>query len=291
MIEKLKVNKRLLNICFLLIILLLGLILVITFSLEDRNDWIHVAENSDLTYYLKISYNGKDKYGTLSSTAEGGASTTARLYGDVIFVEDKIPDGLEFTGFEETENGTFGAVDSENKICTGYVIDDTGNYEDNDNELTYHGLHYNKNNRTVTFKIKNLQAGCFLTVGLKARTPFLGNNELLVFRNTATASENGFRFNSNEVTLYMGQEFSKVRSVTYQIENATEEITSIIANTNLIPNAKNYTVGEDVKLLDVSIPGYRFSGWSTTSSDLSIVNNIFKMPDRKSTRLNSSHMA
>ena len=62
-------------------------------SVSLEND-ARVEENSNLTYYLDVLYDGKDKDVVTSSN-----TATASLYSDYIYVEDKIPDGLTFLEF------------------------------------------------------------------------------------------------------------------------------------------------------------------------------------------------
>ena len=57
-----------------------------------END-VKVEEDSELTYYIDVIYDGKDGEATTSSD-----TATAQVYSDYIYVEDKIPDGLTFKG-------------------------------------------------------------------------------------------------------------------------------------------------------------------------------------------------
>ena len=74
----------------------------------------------------------------------------------------------------------------------GKVTDDTpesnGEWNADNTEYTYHGLHYNANTRTVSFKVDNLQAGCVLTVGVITRTPASVNGRV-DFYNYGTARD------------------------------------------------------------------------------------------------------
>ena len=67
-------------------------------------DDVRVEENSPLTYYLKVKYDGVDRQGVNSSD-----SATAEMYSDTIVVTDKIPDGLIFQNFVTTSSGSIGA--------------------------------------------------------------------------------------------------------------------------------------------------------------------------------------
>lgn len=53
-----------------------------------------MVQGSDLTYYLDVYYDGKDSEATVSSD-----TALAKVYSDLILVEDKIPDGLTFKEF------------------------------------------------------------------------------------------------------------------------------------------------------------------------------------------------
>ena len=112
-----------------------------SFSNLLDND-VEVKENSELIYYLNVSYDGVDKNWTQSST-----TTVSEIKSGTLFIEDKIPDGLEFTGFITTDDGSIGAVKrSDATTCPGKVIDDTneastteGVWNDAHTEYTYHG--------------------------------------------------------------------------------------------------------------------------------------------------------
>ena len=74
-----------------------------TYSLLDNH--VRVNENSELTYYLDVMYDGKDKNLVMSSD-----DAVADVRSDYISIEDKIPDGLTFIGFVESSDGSIGAV-------------------------------------------------------------------------------------------------------------------------------------------------------------------------------------
>ena len=121
------------------ILIVVAVIATFSFAAPLDND-VKVEENSELTYYIDIIYDGKDGSAVTSSD-----NATAQVYSDYIYVEDKIPDGLTFKGFVETEDGTIGAVKrSDNSFCAGYVVDGVD------------GLKYDADTRMVTFKVKNL---------------------------------------------------------------------------------------------------------------------------------------
>ena len=219
---------------------------------------VRVKENSDLTYYLDISYDGKDKNVVMSSD-----TARAEIRSDYIYVEDKIPDGLVFKEFINSSDGSIGAVErgDSSKSCSGSVV---GGYE---------GLKYDEATRMVSFSIKDLQAGCKLTVGIVTTTPSLGTEKRMDFFNTAFAREGNFSAKSNTVHVFMGEENSTLYNVTYQY---TGEIPQ---NAPELPTSMTYTSGASVGVLnDVSMEGYDFSGWD--SSDVSISNNSFVMPSK-----------
>ena len=152
---------------------LIGLLVVavtylgISFSEELEND-VEVTPNTTLTYYLNVTYDGIDRNGVHSDD-----TTIANINSGYMEVTDRIPDGLTFEGFVTTSDGTIGAVrrNDESVGCLGRVIDDTEEATldattETSTEFYYHGLHYNKANRTVTFRVNRLQAGCKLTVSL-----------------------------------------------------------------------------------------------------------------------------
>lgn len=217
-----------------------------------------VKENNDLTYYLDISYDGKDKNVVMSSD-----TAVASVYSDYIYVEDKIPNGLTFKEFVNTSDGTIGAVKNgdSSQSCTGYVVDN------------FNGLRYDAATRMVSFKIKNLQAGCKITVGIVTTTPSLGSAARMDFYNTAFAREGSFSATSNTAHVFMGEEDATLYNVTYQYTG------SVPNDAPRLPDVTSYISGSSVGVLNnVSLAGYVFSGW--TSSDVTISNNSFTMPSK-----------
>lgn len=269
------------------IVIALGLLCILltvlvreTFATLLDND-VEVKENSQLTYYLNISYDGIDRNGVKS-----GDTIVSEIKSGYLYVEDKIPDGLTFDGFVTTSDGSIGAVKrSDGSICTGKVIDDTneesvdaGVWNDEHTEYTYHGLHYNDETRTVTFTIKNLMAGCELTVGIKTITPTVDDPDTEEkelrrdFYNFATARENALTVNSNTVHVFMGSEFATLYNVSYEYSG------DIPANAPSLPGVSSYAPGIKVGVSsDVKLEGYTFSGWTT--DNVTVVNNSFIMPD------------
>lgn len=218
-----------------------------------------VAPNSDLTYYIDVIYDGKDATAVSSSD-----TVTANVNSDYIYVEDKLPDGLTFKNFVTTSDGTIGAVKrSDGSSCPGYVVGDSA------------GLVYDDTTRTVSFKVKNLQAGCKLTVGIVTTTPSLPRGKRLDFYNTAFARENNFTFKSNTVHVFMGDEEATLYTVTYKY-------TGTVPDGAPVPEVGSYSEGTTVGVeANPTIAGYTFSGWST--SDVTVSNNSFTMPSKNVT--------
>ena len=104
---------------------LLGIILsgfVASVIAEALDNDVQVEPDSELTYYLKVKYDGVDKEGVQSNDA-----TMAKINSGRIKVTDKIPDGLTFKSFVTSDNGSIGAVSRADSTvsCSGRVIDDT----------------------------------------------------------------------------------------------------------------------------------------------------------------------
>lgn len=270
-------NKKYYFIALILLIIISALIFLFrnSYAILIDND-VEVQKNSELIYYLDVSYDGVDKNGIESS-----ASVTSFIRSGNIYVTDKIPDGLTFTGFVTTSDGSFGAVEKgTNNACAGMVIDDTntdGVWNNDNTEYTYHGLHYNANTREVSFKVKNLRAGCVLTVGIKTQTPSSVDdpNTTVVeqrrdFYNFASAKENSLIVNSNTVHAYMGTA-TNLYNVRYEY---TGTIPDGVPNK---PPTQQYAENTKVGVAPiVNMNGYVFSGWTT--NDIVVNNNSFVMP-------------
>lgn len=244
-------------ICLVVVIVAVALIFIgNSFSQMLDND-VRVLENSDLTYYIDVIYDGIDSEITTSSD-----TATAKINSDFIYVEDKIPEGLTFKKFLSSDDDTIGAVKrSDNSSCPGYVVDGMA------------GLKYDEATRTVSFKAKSLQAGCKLTVGIVTTTPFLNGQSRLDFYNTAVARENNFSINSNTVHVFMGTEKTDVYSVGYRYTGLPPD------DAPAVPPTVNYASGSAVGVAsDPTLSGYTFSGWSTT--DTTVSNGKFTMPDK-----------
>lgn len=219
----------------------------------------HLFEDDDLVYYINVYYDGKDISGVESSD-----TVTADISSGYIYVEDKIPEGLIFNGFVTTSDGTIGAVRrSDGKSCPGYVVDGVD------------GLKYDANSRMVTFTVKNLQAGCMLTVGIKARTPILASGvDRMDFYNTAQATEGLITVVSNTVHAWIGKEKTETATkyqVVYKYSGTVPD------NATPLPSTKEYLSGTTVGVeANANAVGYTFSGWST--SGVTVSGNTFTMP-------------
>lgn len=268
-----KTKKRIIGIVVLLVILL-GVTFGISFSsLVQLENGTKVQPNSDLIYYLNVSYDGVDRFGIQSSE-----DIIADVNSGVIYVQDTIPEGLIFNGFVSTEDGSIGAINEKtNRACLGKVIDDTDGTETLN---SYHGLHYDESTRTVSFKVTNLQAGCVLTVGIKTITPEIDdpNTEIVEHRrdfyNFATSMEDDFYYKSNMVHAWMGIETIPKYEVKYSY------VGDVPDNVPELPDSQFYVEGASVTLLSSPVlTGYTFSGWS--SSDVTVNNYSFNMPAKE----------
>lgn len=238
------------------ILIVVAVIATFSFAAPLDND-VKVEENSELTYYIDVIYDGKDGSAVTSSD-----NATAQVYSDYIYVEDKIPDGLTFKGFAETEDGTIGAVKrSDNSFCAGYVVDGVD------------GLKYDADTRMVTFKVKNLQAGCKITVGIITQTPSLPSGvNRMDFYNTAFGREGNQSATSNTVHAFIGRDSVTTYNVTYQYTGDVPD------NAPSLPPVSSYAAGTTVGIAqDINLDGYQFSGWKLEGVT-SIDGKSFVMP-------------
>ena len=271
---------------FIIIISIVISISIIAFSRQtisvELDNHSELEPNSEITYYLDIRADGIDKYSHSTDYHENSVAETKSGY---LFIEDVVPNGLTFNGFVTTEDGTIGAH-SEYGTCDGYVIDDSEGLEDINN---YHGLHYNEETKTVSFKVKNLQAGCTLTVGIKAMVPSYENILLTQpkrydFYNTSIINGDGFPRVSNTVHSYAGENGNRFWNVTYEIDGDIDWLLDNYKHSYSyygidMPDAMLYSEGSIIQTLpEMYIEGYDFSGWH--SEDVTIDNNQFTMPNK-----------
>lgn len=248
------------------LLLLVGISTSIISAVLLDND-VQVEKDTTLTYYLDVSYDGVDVKGVESSD-----TATADIRSGSIYVEDKIPEGLTFESFVATEDGTIGAVKrSDNSSCSGYVVDGVN------------GLKYDETTGKVSFTVKNLQAGCKLTVGINTKTPASVddlNTELVEkrrdFYNAATATEGSVTAISNTVHVWMGSENAELYEVKYEYTG------DIPSNAPTLPITNKYAENTSVGIeKDAILEGYRFTGWTT--EDVTVTNGTFTMPNKSVT--------
>ena len=280
--RKIYKNRRLLFISFALILIVAISILGATRSAEivESDDDLQVAPQSELIYYLNISYDGVD-----ISSVQSSDSKTADVYSGIINVEDKLPEGLTFNGFEKGSDGTVGnAVNRSNgAACRGYVVDDSNGADANNN---YRGLHYDDETRTVSFKIKSLEAGCKMTIGIKTITPKIDDPATSAtetrrdFYNHATTREESLTVDSNTVHAWMSEdeedEQPPLYSVTYKYDSSAP------AGAPTPPAAENYAANTKVGVRgNVLVEGYEFLGWKIQSpTSVTIKDGSFTMPSQ-----------
>lgn len=256
---------------------LLGFLLLFTVVFaETLDNDVKVKPNSELTYYLNIDYDGIDENATISSD-----TATANVKSGFIEVTDKLPEGLTYKGVVEPvdEEGNpvnlIGAVKrSDGSICSGYVVDGVD------------GITYDEETRIVSFKVKNLGAGCRLTVGIITQTPTVDDpNTTIVetrrdFYNAFNAVEDSLSLISNQVHVFIGDEEATTYNVKYEYTGDVPD------NAPNLPSDIKYASGTTVGVNgDVNITGYKFSGWST--SDVIVNDNAFVMPSNDVTFIGS----
>ncbi|MBR6166267.1 InlB B-repeat-containing protein [Candidatus Saccharibacteria bacterium] len=247
---------------------------------EQIANGIRVNENSDLDYYLHIKYDGIDRNGVHSND-----STRVEVRSGVMAVTDKIPDGLVFQGFVETSNGIIAAHPVNGSgSCAGLVIDDTGDttgWNTVETEYVWHGLHYDKASETVSLRVKNVMAGCEVTVGIRTKTPRLREGEKRRdFYNFATEMENLATVDSNMTHHWIGKDETSAK---HTVRYSYTGVTPLNAK---VPAEQQYISGSTVSVaMDPVIRGYTFSGWTT--ADATIENGKFTMPDSDVTLVGS----
>lgn len=278
--ELLKIKKKWIIVALSAFVIVLTLYLARTSFAVLLEDDVEVAPNSELTYYLNVSYDGVDRDGQVSSDTKISEINSGKLY-----VEDKLPDGLIFEGFVTTSDGSIGAYKrNDGTSCAGSVIDDTneemvdtGVWNADRSEYTYHGLHYYAATNTVTFTIKNLKAGCNINVGIKTRTPEIDDpltpekETRRDFYNFATSKEKDLQNNSNTVHVFMGKQTQTTYTVHYEYEGDIPE------NVPTLPNDMSYAAGASVSVANnIKMEGYTFNGFR--SDDVTLTNQRFIMP-------------
>jgi len=247
----------------------------ITKSIEVLENDTEVEPDTDLIYYLKINYDGKDR-----NSLTSGVDTNVQVFSSYIYVEDKIPYGLEFQEFT-VDGNRVGAVNSTtNETCPGGIVDDTNEQSSTNN----HGLHYDETTRTVHFKIKGMQAGCEMLVGIKTKTPSSVDDPATPdiietrrdFYNTATAREDKLTATSNTVHAFMQSKNTETFKVTYEYSG------TVPSNAPSLPPEAQYAENSKVVIASIPvIPGYRFTGWKVETESGTVIpatNAMFVMP-------------
>ena len=255
-------NKKTLLISFLLIALTGFVLLQFTRSEEISTGPVEeytepLEPGSELKYYLDITYEGVDREGTQASD-----KTLAKVYSDYIYVEDELPKGLEFVRFEvgDVPQVTAQPVGTSSELCSGFVVNDSGSTTSESNRL---GLHYDSETRKVTFKVKELQGGCHLKVGIVTKLPDTVDDpetaikeKIRHFYNDATAREKVTK-KSNTVHAFIRDDTVDEYEVTYEYigEYPNEALEQL-------PSPEMHAVGETVGIKgSPKVEGYIFSGW------------------------------
>lgn len=251
-------KKRLLSIygfcLFIGIVIFFIFCLAPSFSLVENSS--RLFENTEYIYYIDVSFDGKDEFLVMSND-----TTTANVYSDYIYVQDRLPEELEFLGFVDTSDGTIGAVkrDESGTACGGYVVDGVS------------GLHYDNNTKVVSFQIYNLQAGCKVSVGIRVKTPYLPVNlSRMDFYNIAYGQEGNSTVASNTLHTYIGFDLPEMHTVHY------EYVGDIPDGAPDLPSDAVYAIGSSVGLAtEPVLSGYTFDGWTTTET---VSDGVFTMP-------------
>ncbi len=253
-------KKRLLMIYGFCLLIGVGFLILNWFGpsfgfIEDNS---RLMEGTEYVYYIEVSYDGKDEHLVMSND-----TTIASVYSDFIYIEDRIPEGLEFLGFVETSDGTIGAVkrDESGEACGGYVVDGVS------------GLTYDSDKKVVSFRIHNLQAGCKISVGIRVKTPYLSvGTTRMDFYNIAYGREGDKTVSSNTVHTYIGLDVPEVYTVHYEYTGQIPE------NAPALPADVTYPAGATVTIAtEPVLSGYTFDGWWAVSQ--SVKNGTFTMPE------------
>lgn len=246
--------------CLLLALLALNFFKIFA---EPLGDEARVNENDQLTYYITVNSDGIDH-----ESIESSDSQIADEVSGITTVTDVLPDGLTFEGFVTSPDGSFGAVQRDDKAtqCAGRVIDDTneegvdsGVWNADNTEYTYHGLHYDATTRKVSFRTKGIGAGCELTVGVITRTPTLPDGVFRMdFYDHAKFVDESLFGDSNTVHAWIQKDTLPGEfSLSYRYDGVVPE------NAPAVPQTSYY----DLSNAEISIAekptmdGYTFEGW------------------------------
>ena len=278
-----KKNRKYLSIISIIIILL-----IISKNISPQNTKASddvINENAEFVYYIDVyrNYSLNENEQVWQSDLDLLNLNNDLTKSDYIFVEDKLPIGLEFKGFITSVDGSIGAYkasfDSNDNTqmftCDGFVVDDTldnnileGTWNNAHTEYTYHGLHYNDETRKITFTVDDLSLGCALTVGVIVETPALepGQTRLDFYNIAQLINSKYFEF-SDVVHHILGDENEQIYNVNF-VNEEDFEILSL-----------SYPAGTEVStILAPKYYGLNFDGW--TSDDVTITDNKFIMPSQ-----------
>ncbi len=272
--SKNNLKKITIMICLLIVTLTALVLLQITRSeiISNVVD-LEVGFDSELKYTLSVSYDGVDRNGEKSKDGK-----ITKINSDYIYVEDVLPEGLIFEKFdvEGSDNQSIGAMpkyELSTGSCTGHVENDSIGSTDPKNN---HGLHYDESTRKVSFKVKNLSAGCKINIVIVTKTPEEIEGNRKEFYNTATAWEGTQLVYSNTVHAFIQKIKVNTNTVTYQFTGTKPD--DIEA-----PPSQEYAEGSIVTLANVpKVEGYEFLGWQVLEPLSLVINKSdtqFEMPN------------
>ncbi len=240
----------------ILLLVLLAVLLSLTSAVKVSDKTLEVEQETEVTYYLHVRYDGVDRDGIESSD-----SVTSMVYSNYIYVEDRIPDGLYDISIVQTEDGSIGAKDSEGNLCAGEVVGGVN------------GINVDTTNNIVSFQVYGLKAGCTLDVGIKATVPKIPVGTRKDFFNIATATEGIQTAISNIVHIWTGSPLVNTYRVIY------EYVGDVPTGATPLPGTTSYASGNTVRVMGPGVAeGYTFDGWHYNSETGDIVDNTFTMP-------------
>lgn len=264
--------------CLLLALLALNFFKIFA---EPLGDEARVNENDQLTYYITVNSDGIDH-----ESIESSDSQIADEVSGITTVTDVLPDGLTFEGFVTSPDGSFGAVQRDDKAtqCAGRVIDDTneegvdsGVWNADNTEYTYHGLHYDAATRKVSFRTKGIGAGCELTVGVITRTPTLPDGVFRMdFYDHAKFVDESLFGDSNTVHAWIQKDTLPGEfSLSYRYDGVVPENAPALPQTSYYDESNAEIAVADKPTMD----GYTFDGWYydmgyNTKSDASLLTQL-----------------
>ncbi len=270
------INKELIYLSLIILLIVCGTVVGFTHATGYINNTQHESflSESVVSYKLIVNYDGIN--------ADGRDSTTDyidHMDSNYFFVEDTVPEGLIFEGFNEVNEAyIYGRNRIDNSIC-GSVSYHSNNYTPD----TYHykGLTYNEESRKISFYASFPTAGCTLEIGYHVRMPSIDDpttpqielrrdfyNHFKVYRDNDIIVSNYAHVYEEE------QNAPNIHNVHYVY---TGDVPSDAPD---IPGDEGYSAGSIAEVLEnPQIYGYEFDGW--TSSDVEISSNgKYTMPDR-----------